>query len=81
MKPALLVVINGAAGSAQDDPVEAALSVLRAGADVEVAATASADDLDDVVSRLDGRRPVVVGGDGSLHALAAALDRGGVLGQ
>ena len=81
MKPGLLVVINGAAGSAQDDPVEAALSVLRAGADVEVAATASAEDLDDVVARLDGRRPVVVGGDGSLHALASALDRGGVLGQ
>jgi diacylglycerol kinase family enzyme len=76
----LLVVVNGAAGSAADEPVEAALAVLRAGADVEVAATASADDLDDVVSRLDGRRPVVVGGDGSLHAVAAALDRAGLLG-
>ena len=80
MNPGLLVVVNGAAGSAQDEPVEAALAVLRAGADVEVAATASADDLDDVVARLDGRSPVVVGGDGSLHAVAAALDRAGVLG-
>ncbi len=76
----LLVVVNGAAGSAADEPVDAALAVLRAGAEVEVAATASADDLDDVVSRLDGRRPVVVGGDGSLHAVAAALDRAGLLG-
>ena len=80
MKPGLLVVVNGAAGSAQDEPVEAALEVLRVGADVEVAATASADELDDVVARLDGRRPVVIGGDGSLHAVAAALDRAGCLG-
>jgi diacylglycerol kinase family enzyme len=78
--PGLLVVVNGAAGSAQDEPVEAALSVLRAGTDVEVAATSSADELDDVVRALDGRRPVVVGGDGSLHAVAAALDRAGLLG-
>ena len=75
----LLVVVNGAAGSAEDEPVEAALSVLRSGADVEVAATSSSDELDDVVRSLDGRRPVVVGGDGSLHAVAAALDRAGLL--
>jgi diacylglycerol kinase family enzyme len=77
---ALLVVVNGAAGSAQDEPVDAALSVLRAGAEVEVAATASSHELDDVVAALDGRRPVVIGGDGSLHAVAAALDRAGLLG-
>jgi len=80
VNPGLLVVVNGAAGSAQDEPVEAALAVLRGGADVEVAATASSDDLDDVVRGLDGRRPVVVGGDGSLHAVACALDRAGLLG-
>ena len=80
MTAPLLVVVNGAAGSADDGPVEAALSVLRSGTDVEVAATASSDELDDVVRSLDGRRPVVVGGDGSLHAVAAALDRAGLLG-
>jgi len=80
MTAPLLVVVNGAAGSAEDGPVEAALAVLRAGTDVEVAATSSSDDLDDVVRGLDGRRPVVVGGDGSLHAVAAALDRAGLLG-
>jgi diacylglycerol kinase family enzyme len=80
MTAPLLVVVNGAAGSADDGPVEAALSVLRGGTDVEVAATSSSDELDDVVDRLDGRRPVVVGGDGSLHAVAAALDRAGLLG-
>jgi diacylglycerol kinase family enzyme len=80
MTAPLLVVVNGAAGSADDEPVDAALGVLRAGTDVEVAATSSSDELDDVVRGLDGRRPVVVGGDGSLHAVAAALDRAGLLG-
>lgn len=80
MTPPLLVVVNGAAGSADDEPVRAALSALRSGTDVQVAATSSADELDDVVRGLDGRRPVVVGGDGSLHAVAAALDRAGLLG-
>ena len=41
MTSGLLVVVNGAAGSAEDEPVEAALAVLRSGTDVEVAATAS----------------------------------------
>ena len=57
MTPGLLVVVNGAAGSAEDEPVEAALAVLRSGADVEVAATSSSDELDDVVRGLtDGVR-------------------------
>ncbi len=80
MTAPLLVVVNGAAGSAEDEPVEAALTVLRSATDVEVAATSSSDELDDVVRALDGRRPVVLGGDGSLHAVAAALDRAGLLG-
>jgi diacylglycerol kinase family enzyme len=77
----LLVVVNAAAGSVEDEPVAAALTVLRSSADVLVADTASAADLDGVVARLDGRVPVVVGGDGSLHAVAAALDRAGRLGD
>jgi diacylglycerol kinase family enzyme len=81
MRRRLLVVVNGAAGSADDGPVQAALAVLRSDADVEVASTASAEDLDEVVGDLDGRCPVVVGGDGSLHAVATALDRAGRLGE
>lgn len=77
MTERLLVVVNAAAGSVEDGPVEAALDVLRSGADVEVAATASTSDLDDVVAGLDGRWPVVVGGDGSLHAVVGALHRAG----
>ncbi len=79
MTPRLLVVVNAAAGSADDEPVEAALAVLRSGAEVTVAATRSAEDLDEVVAGLDGRWPVVVGGDGSLHAVVGALDRAGRL--
>ena len=79
MTPRLLVVVNAAAGSADDEPVAAALGVLRSGADVAVAGTASAEDLDDLIAGLDGRWPVVVGGDGSLHAVVGALDRAGRL--
>ena len=77
--PRLLVVVNRAAGSAGDDDVEAALRTLRAGADVEVAATGSAAELDAAVAGRDGRRVVVLGGDGSVHAVAQALDRAGAL--
>ena len=41
----LLVTVNRAAGTADDDAVEAALDVLRASADVTVAATAHEDEL------------------------------------
>jgi hypothetical protein len=68
VNPALLVVVNGAAGSAEDEPVDAALTALRAGADVEVAATASADDLDEVVAE-------VTGPDGPLSDLVVERDR------
>ncbi|MGY1686732.1 diacylglycerol/lipid kinase family protein [Geodermatophilus sp. SYSU D00867] len=73
----LLLVVNGSAGSA--DALDPALEVLRAGADVEVAATADAGDLDRVLAGRDGRRLVVAGGDGSVHAVVAALDRAGAL--
>ena len=75
----ILVVVNRAAGTADDDAVGAALAVLRAGADVTVAATAGLDDLLDAVAARDGRRVVVVGGDGSVHAVVRALDRAGAL--
>ncbi|MGY1726516.1 diacylglycerol/lipid kinase family protein [Geodermatophilus sp. SYSU D01062] len=73
----LLLVVNGSAGSA--DGLDPALEVLRAGADVEVAATADAGDLDRVLAGRDGRRLAVAGGDGSVHAVVAALDRAGAL--
>lgn len=78
--PRLLVVVNRAAGSAGDDAVSAAVRTLRTGADVEVVATGSAAELDAAVAGRDGRRLVVLGGDGSVHAVARALDRAGALG-
>lgn len=75
----LLVLVNGAAGSADDDAVDDVLRVLGAGADVAVAATADEDELFQAVSTRGDRQLVVVGGDGSVHAAVAALDRAGGL--
>lgn len=71
----LLVVVNAAAGTAARDAVDAALAVLRAGADVAVAATPDVTALGEALAARDGRRVVVVGGDGSVHAVVAALHR------
>ncbi|SDY47628.1 Diacylglycerol kinase family enzyme [Geodermatophilus africanus] len=77
--PRLLLVVNRAAGSAGDGEVEVALRTLRAAADVAVVATGSPAELDDALAGRDGRRVVVLGGDGSVHAVARALDRVGAL--
>ncbi len=71
----LLVITNSDAGSDDTAQLEAALAILRAGASVEVAATANAGELDGVLHRAASRRIVVAGGDGSLHAVVRALHR------
>ena len=71
----LLVITNKDAGTADEESLEAALDVLRAGASVEVAATSSPGELDSVLHRAGSRRIVVAGGDGSMHAVIAALYR------
>jgi YegS/Rv2252/BmrU family lipid kinase len=75
----LLVALNRAAGTADDASVEAALSELRRGAEVTVAATADHTELVEAVADLGDRRLVVIGGDGSVHAAVVALDRAGRL--
>ncbi|SOD98106.1 diacylglycerol/lipid kinase family protein [Blastococcus haudaquaticus] len=75
----LLVVVNRAAGTTDDDAVDTALTALRAGADVEVAATGDEAELLEALAARDGRRVVVVGGDGSVHAVVQALVRTGAL--
>lgn len=69
----MIVIANADSGTA--DALDQALAVLG---DVEVVHTGSPEELDDVV----GRDPllVVAGGDGSLHAVVAALHRNDLLG-
>lgn len=74
-RPRLLVISNAGAGTAGEEALDAALTVLREGAEVEARATSSPDELDDVLAAADGRTVVVVGGDGSIHAVAGALHR------
>ena len=72
------MVVNAAAGSTESAAIEAALGVLRAGADVRVETTADLDELAHALAGRDGRRVVVLGGDGSVHAVVQALrDAGG----
>ncbi|KQW47998.1 diacylglycerol kinase [Nocardioides sp. Root1257] len=71
----LLVITNSEAGTSDEERLDAALAVLRAQASVEVAATSNPGELDGVLHRAGSRRIVVAGGDGSLHAVIAALYR------
>ena len=75
-----LVITNAAAGGSDADAIEAAVEVLRDDGPVTVEASADADELTDVLRRWSDdpdRAAVLVaaGGDGSLHALVAALHR------
>jgi YegS/Rv2252/BmrU family lipid kinase len=70
-----LLITNADAGSNDSEQLEKALSVLRRHGDVEVAATSDQGELDGVLHRRGGRQVIVAGGDGSLHAVVAALHR------
>ncbi len=78
MKP-LLVVTNAAAGGTDDEPVEAALAVLRGATDVRREVCAEPGDLDRLLDDLGDRMLVVVGGDGSVHTAVATLHARGEL--
>jgi diacylglycerol kinase (ATP) len=71
----LLLIANADAGSADQENLDRALAVLRSATDVEVATTSNQGELDGVLHRRGGRQLVVAGGDGSLHAVVAALHR------
>lgn len=69
----MLVLSNAAAGGTDAEAVDLAVSTLRAAAEVEHVATTGSADLDAALDRRDGRSVVVIGGDGSLHAVVNAL--------
>lgn len=76
----MVAVVNASAGTAYPRTVHAAASLLasaaaRLGSSFELARTASLKELDLVLSGLDGRRLVVLGGDGSIHAAVQCLHR------
>lgn len=80
----LLVVVNAAAGSARSAQVHGAMEALReaaapSGAHVEMVATSDLEELTDTLGSLDGRRLVVLGGDGSVHAAVQGLRDSGHL--
>ncbi|MGH3411524.1 MAG: diacylglycerol/lipid kinase family protein [Marmoricola sp.] len=74
MEP-LLLIANADGGTAEQSDLESALAVLRAGTDVEVCHTSNPGELDGVLQRAGSRPLVVAGGDGSMHAVVAALHR------
>ncbi len=69
------MITNSGAGTADQEALDLALAILRDGASIEVASTANPGELDGVLHRAGSRRIVVAGGDGSLHAVVAALHR------
>lgn len=73
------MITNGSAGSADEERVEVALAVLRDSADVRVESCSDAADLGQILAGRDGRTPVLVGGDGSVHTAVAALRGSGEL--
>ncbi len=73
MTPRLLVLRNAAAGAVEDAAVDTALGVLGRAADTVVEAPGSPEQLRRVLDARDGRRLVVLGGDGSLHVCVQAL--------
>jgi YegS/Rv2252/BmrU family lipid kinase len=71
---AALAIANADAGSSTDEARDAALEVLRTRLDVELATTSSPDELENVLAgHPDVDLVVALGGDGSLHAVVAAL--------
>lgn len=68
-----IAIINDNSGSVDEGAVESALDVLRSAFEMRVVSTASGDELDTELATDD--IVIVMGGDGSLHAVVASLNR------
>lgn len=77
----LLLIKNADAGTSDAKAIDQALAVLRPRCDVEVVETSNPGELDGVLQRAGSRMIVVAGGDGSLHAVVAALYKRNELAQ
>ncbi|MDR7085796.1 YegS/Rv2252/BmrU family lipid kinase [Aeromicrobium panaciterrae] len=76
----LLAIANASAGSSDDESVEVAVASLRKTYEVELVTTSTPEELDDALAaHPDLHGVVVLGGDGSLHAVIAALRTAGRL--
>ncbi|MFD0806612.1 diacylglycerol/lipid kinase family protein [Nocardioides caeni] len=73
MPQQLLVITNSAAGSADREAINKALTVLREEAWVEVRSTRDLDELSGALTGTAERTVVVAGGDGSIHAVVQCL--------
>jgi diacylglycerol kinase family enzyme len=71
--PGFVVLANRAAGSVDDRSLGAVAATLAEHAPVRVQRTADPEDIDRALASLDGCRPVVLGGDGSLHLVVNRL--------
>jgi diacylglycerol kinase (ATP) len=76
-----LVLANAHAGSVEREALDAAVGVLSAAGPTEVRMSTDPTALDTALTGLDGRVPVVAGGDGSLHLVVNQLRRLGRLDQ
>jgi diacylglycerol kinase (ATP) len=76
----LLAIANADAGTSSDEVVKEVVAALREDFDVELVTTSGPDDLAAALAdRADVDAVLVLGGDGSLHAVVAALHHAGRL--
>jgi diacylglycerol kinase family enzyme len=73
----VLALVNDGAGSAGAPVVRSVIAEMGRTCDVELRRTASLDDLRDALLEGEGRRLVLLGGDGSLHAALQLLHAAG----